>query len=112
VIGLAQGGGSTPEDGFNPLRQTYSAKLVTVRTLDFRVTMEVQVLDANHPDTARERLFKIDVYVATDDVERVTDAPLELFSSMGASDPSFYAIAVSHAANAREHKQALLLLTD
>jgi hypothetical protein len=67
---------------------------------------------SNHPHMARERLFKIDVYVATDDVKAVTGAMLDLFTSMGMSDPSFYSMTMSHAVNAREHKRALLLLTD
>jgi hypothetical protein len=71
-----------------------------------------EVVDANHPDMARNRLFKIDVFVATDDVERITDALLDLFSSLGVSDPSFYSMTMSHAVNAREYKQAILLLTD
>lgn len=110
---MIDGGVSTPpDDGFNPLRQTYSEELASVRTLDFGVTMEDEVLDANHPGIARERLFKIDVYVATDDVERITDALLDLFSSMGASDPSFYSMTLSHAVNEREYKRAISLLSD
>jgi hypothetical protein len=74
--------------------------------------MDDEVVDANHPDMALGRLFKIEVFVATDDIKRITGALLDLFSSMGASDSSFYSMTMSHAVNAREHKQAILLLTD
>jgi hypothetical protein len=74
--------------------------------------MEEEVVDVNHPHMARKWLSKIDVYVATDDVRGVTNAMLNLFSSMGVSRPSFYSMTMSHPVNDREYKRALLLLTD
>ena len=71
-----------------------------------------RVVDSDHPDLARERLFKIDIFVATDDIELLTQSILDLFTTIGTTDSSFYSMILSHAVRKREYEKALLLLTD